>query len=114
MRRPNFLRHLPKDQYVEYYKALVKLDADDFAALETPDSFTKSMMLVGWALSNILRHIIFRFDPEFVVPIDSRVVELKTYDVEARVGVKAFPAVRQYFQMASESDTVQYPFYSST
>lgn len=60
------------------------------AAVDTPESLTKAITGVGHPLSQIYRHILFWYRPEFEVPLGSQYARLRSYDVQGEVEAFTF------------------------
>jgi hypothetical protein len=64
-RRPGFLRVLNRTQYVEFYEQMQEKDPTMLSKAETPEGLTKSIVAVGQPLSQLYRHILFWYNPDF-------------------------------------------------
>jgi len=90
-RRPGFLRFLTPRRYAEFFEELCEKDPALFRKSDTPEGITKSITSVGYPLSQLFRHILVWFKPEFEVPIGAQYSRLKAYDVQIELLAVAFP-----------------------
>ena len=89
-RRPGFLRALNRLQYMEFYEQMQDKDPATLAKSDSPEGLTKAIISVGQPLSQLYRHILFWYKPDFEVPIGAQYTRLKAYDVEVELQAVAF------------------------
>jgi hypothetical protein len=89
-RRPGFMRVLNITQYVEFYRFLEDREYRLGTGIDSPEALTKDITAIGQPLSQVYRHILFWYRPEFEVPLGSQYSKLRSYDVQKEVESFAF------------------------